>query len=174
MMSDSKTGTMDEQRYISNVKQISFSQQCVYSKLSDLNNLAVVRERLSDVEGRAKMQERVGESELEELSERLKDMTFDADSVTCNVPPVGKVALRIVERDEPKCIKFESVNSPVPAVLWIQLLPVTDTTCKMRLTLGARLNMFLKGMLDQPLREGIEKLADVLASIPYEETEPRK
>ena len=55
----------------------------------------------------------------------------------------------------------------MPFNFWIQLLPVTEETCKMKLTLKAELNIFIKGMLQKPLQEGIEKMADVLQAIDY-------
>ena len=73
--------------------------------------------------------------------------------------------MRIIEREEPKCIKFETVNSPIHLNLWIQLLPTSETACKMKLTVGADLNPFIKGMVAKPLKEGVEKLADMLAMI---------
>ena len=84
-----------------------------------------------------------------------------------NVPPVGSIRLRIVDRDEPKCIKFETEQSPVPFNFWIQILPVTETTSKMKLTIKADLNPFIKGMVKKPLQEGIEKIADALQMIEY-------
>ena len=83
------------------------------------------------------------------------------------VSPVGRLSLRIVNREAPKCIKFEAVNSPLPFNLWIQLLPVTENECKMKLTIKAEINMFLKGMVSKPMQDGLEKLADMLAIIPY-------
>ena len=81
--------------------------------------------------------------------------------------PVGSIKLRIVDRDEPKCIKFETENSPVPFNLWVQLLPVTDTTCKMRVTVKADIPLFLKPMLGNKLQDGVDKIADALAMLPY-------
>ena len=43
--------------------------------------------------------------------DKLKDLTFDKDAISINVSPVGQVSMRIVERDEPKTIKFASENS---------------------------------------------------------------
>jgi hypothetical protein len=48
------------------------------------------------------------------------------------------------------------------------LLPVTDASCKMKLTIKADLNPFIKGMVQKPLQEGIEKIADALQMIKYE------
>ena len=87
--------------------------------------------------------------------------------MSVNVPPVGSIKLRVVNREEPKCIKFETEQSPIPFNFWIQLLPVTPTSCKMKLTIKAELNMFIKQMVKKPLQEGIEKIADVLQMIQY-------
>jgi carbon monoxide dehydrogenase subunit G len=85
-----------------------------------------------------------------------------------NVPPVGKISLKIIEREEPKTIKFETLQSPMPFNLWIQLLPVTESSSKMKLTIKADMNPFLKMMVAKPLQEGIEKIADMLAMAKYE------
>ena len=55
----------------------------------------------------------------------------------------------------------------MPFNFWIQLLPVTAATCKMKLTIKAELNPFIKGMVKKPLEEGIEKIADALQAISY-------
>lgn len=131
----------------SSIRQIPHPQQSVYAMLSDLANLECIRHRLPE--------------------DKLKDFSFDSDTLSVNVPPVGSIRLRIVDRDEPKCIKFETEQSPVPFNFWIQILPVTDTTSKMKLTIKADLNPFIKGMVKKPLQEGIEKIADALQMIEY-------
>lgn len=135
-------------QFESSIKQIPHPQQKVYDMLSDLGNIERVKDKIP--EG------------------KLDDLTFDRDSISMSVPPVGTVAMRIVEREEPKCIKFESVGSPMPFNFWIQILPTGDTSSKMRLTIKADIPIFLKGMVTKPLQEGIEKIADALAMIPYE------
>ena len=131
----------------SSIRQIPHPQQSVYAMLSDLANLERIRHRLPE--------------------DKLKDFSFDSDTLSVNVPPVGSIRLRIVDRDEPKCIKFETEQSPIPFNFWIQILPVTSTTCKMKLTIKAELNIFIKQMVKKPLQEGIEKIADVLQMIQY-------
>ena len=91
---------------------------------------------------------------------------LDADSVTVT-SPVGKVTLRIIDREEPKCIKFEAEGSPLPFNVWIQLLPVGDDSCKMRVTLRAEVNVFMKAMVSKPLQQAVDGLADLLGNIPY-------
>lgn len=158
---------MSQQQFESSIKIINYSQECVFGKLSDLNNLSVIQERMEDPAFRSAIKTQVPEDKMEQIAERVREMKFDMDSVSCNVSPLGEVSLRIIDRDLPKCIKFETVNSPIPLNLWIQLLPVSETQCKMKLTVRADLNPFIKAMVSKPLKEGVEKLADMLAMIPY-------
>jgi len=99
--------------------------------------------------------------------DKLKDFQFDKDSVQVNVPPVGLLKLRIIEREANKCVKFEAEKSPVPFNLWIQVLPVNDHESKMRVTVKADIPFMLKGMVSGPLQDGVEKVATALAQVPY-------
>ena len=133
-------------KFESGIKHIPHPQTAVYNALSDLSNLDKVKDKLPE--------------------DKIKDLSFDSDSLTIGAP-MGSVSMRIIEREEPKCIKFETEQSPLPFNFWIQILPVTDTTCKMKLTIKAELNPFIKGMVSKPLQEGIEKIADALQMINY-------
>ena len=135
-------------KFESSIKQIPYSQKAVYDKISNLENLEKVRDRIP--------------------ADKVQDFSFDKDSVSVNVSPVGEIKLRIINREEPKCVKFETAQSPLPFNLWIQVLPVTETTSKMKVTVDADIPFMLKGMVSGPLKDGIEKIADVLAMIPYE------
>lgn len=139
-------------QFESNVKHVPYSQGRVYNKLSDLNNLEEVRERLDMVK--------------DKLDGKLEDMSFDRDSITLKVQGIS-LTLRIIEREPLKCIKFEGDKSPIPLNLWIQILPVTQEEAKMKVTIRAEVNMFMKAMVSKPLQEGVEKLADMLAMLPY-------
>jgi len=132
----------------SSIRQIPYKQEAVFNMLSDLSNIERVKDKLPE--------------------DKLEQMTFDSDSISVTVNPVGLIKLRIVDRDVPKCIKFETATSPVPFNLWIQVVPNGDNACKMKLTIKAELNPFIKGMVKKPLTEGLEKMADLLQVIKYE------
>lgn len=134
-------------KFESDIKFIPFSQENVYEKLSNLNNLEKVKDKLPQ--------------------DKVKNLTFDADSVSIEVPPVGNITLQVVEKEPCKCIKFGTTTSPLPFNLWIQLLPVLGNECKMKLTIGMELNPFMKTMVQKPLQEGLQKMADMLAMIQY-------
>ena len=134
-------------KFESSIKQIPYPLEAVYKNISDLSNLERVRDRVPE--------------------DKLQDFSFDSDSVQVSVPPVGTIKLRIIEREENKCVKFEAEQSPLPFNLWIQVLPVDNATSKMKVTVKADIPIMLKGMVAGPLQDGIEKIADVLAQIPY-------
>ena len=132
----------------SSVKHVPYPQTNVYRNISDLSNLERVRDRVPE--------------------DKINNFSFDTDSVTVDVPPVGAITLRIVDREEPKCVKFETAQSPIPFNLWIQVLPTDEKSSKMKVTVKADIPFMLKGMLSGPLQDGVEKVADALAMIPYE------
>ena len=136
-----------ESKFESSVKFVPYSQQAVYDNISDLRNLEKVRDRVPE--------------------DKISDFSFDEDTVSLNVPPVGEIKLRVVDREEPKCVKFEAVQSPVPFNVWVQVLPVDEQNAKMKVTVGAELNPFIKSMVEKPLQDGVEKIADALAQVHY-------
>ena len=131
----------------STIREIAYSQQAVYNMLSDLSNIQKVQDKIPQ--------------------EHVKDLTFTSDSISISTP-MGAVKMVIVNREEPKEIKFETQESPLPFNFWIQILPVDETSSKIKLTIKADLNPFIAGMVKKPLQEGIEKIADALQLIHYE------
>ena len=136
-----------ESKFESSVKQVPYPQQAVYNNISDLTNLEKVRDRVPE--------------------DKVQGFSFDQDTVCINVAPVGELKLRICDREEPKCVKFETVQSPVPFNVWVQILPVDENSSNMKVTVKAELNPFIKSMVEKPLQEGVEKIADALAMVHY-------
>ena len=134
-------------KFESSVKQIPYPVEDVYRNISDLSNLERVRDRIPQ--------------------DKLQDFQFDSDSVQVSVSPVGTIKLRICEREENKCVKFETEQSPMPFNLWIQVLPVDSNSSKMKVTVKADIPFMLKGMVSGPLQDGVEKIADALSQIPF-------
>lgn len=156
-------------KYESNIKLVHYPQAAIFAKLADLTHLEGIKQRAADpafVE-QLRASGQVPEDKLGSIVEMAQKLEFTQDSITVPDTPLGNIALRIVERDEPKCVKFEVQGAPVAANLWIQLLPTSPYESKMKCTVGAELNFFIKQMAKKPLQEGVEKLADMLAMIPY-------
>lgn len=133
--------------FVSEIKQIPQNDDRIYAMLSDLSNLERIKDRIPQ--------------------DKIKDFEFDSDSCSFSVSPVGKITFQIVDREPCKTIKFQTTNSPVPLFLWIQLKQVQEMDTRMRLTVRAELNSFLKPMVSKPLQDALDKISAVLASLPY-------
>ena len=151
-------------KYESQIKQVPYSQSAVYAKLSDLTNLAVIKERIDDPNVQAK----IPADKIEEVRNAVNQMEFTTDTVSAPAGPIGTIAVQIVDREPEKCVKFTSTNSPVSFKLWVQMLPTSDTTSKLKVTIDADLNFFMKQRVGSHLEKGVDKFADMLAMIPYE------
>lgn len=134
-------------KYESSVKNIPYPQERVYAKLEDLNNLEGLKDKLPE--------------------DKVKDLTYSRDEATVNVPPLGNVTIRVIEREEPKCIKLEAAGSPIPVTLWIQIIPHGEEASKMRVVADAEVNFMLRAMIEKPLKEGLDKIAEALSMITY-------
>ena len=131
----------------SSVKVIPYSQERVYNKLSDLSNLEAIKDRLPQ--------------------DKVQDLSFDSDTLSFSVPPVGQLTLQIVEREPCKCIKLATANSPIPFNMRIQLVATGEEECKVKVTIRIDINPFMKAMVQKPLQDGLEKMVEMLAAINY-------
>jgi len=134
--------------FISEIKTIPCPTRIVYETLADLNNLERVKDRIP--------------------SDKIENFTFDSDSCSMSVKPVGKIHFSIVDREPLKTIKLTADQSPLEVNVWVQLKETGERETKMKLTIKADLNPFLKPMVSRPLQESINQIADMLAAIPYE------
>jgi len=134
--------------FISDIKTIPHGNQIVYESLADLNNLEKIKNRIP--------------------TDKIQDFSFDSDSCSFSIQPVGKVRFSIVDREPMKTIKLSADQSPVEVTMWIQLKETGEQETKMKLTIRAELNPFLKPMISKPLQDGINQIANILANIPYE------
>jgi len=134
--------------FISDIKTIPYGNRIVYETLADLNNLEKLKHRIPP--------------------DKIEDFTFDSDSCSFSVQPVGKIRFSIIDREPLKTIKLTTDRSPMEVNMWIQLKETGEQETKMKLTIRAELNPFIKPMISKPLQEGINQIADIIASINYE------
>jgi len=152
---------MGTEKYISETKTISASQEAVYTRLSNFKNL----EPLFDPTKIAEIKKRFPDAP----DIKLENFEATPDECSFNVSPVGKVGVQIIEREPSKLIKLAGSKSvPFQFSCWIQLLPVDEANCKVKITLHAELNPMIKMMVNKHLKTGIDKIAEALTKIPYE------
>lgn len=151
---------MAEVKIVSEIVKIDSTIDSVYSFLSDFN-------RIGTVVNMAK-QMGVGQEQMKEVSDKIEDIRFEEDRCTFKVKGLGDIAVKIIEKEEPKLIKIGGDGSvPFEFNLWVQLLENGPYDTRLRLTFLAEMNMMLKMMLKGKLEKGINQLAEGLTKIPY-------
>lgn len=135
--------------YTSDIKTIQYSDKDIFEVLSDLRKLDLVKDKLPQ--------------------DKVKDFTYDQDSCSVNVSPIGNIRFVIVERKPHSEIKFEAQQLPFQLNLSILLKQNSEQSTDLSLVVNANLNPFLKPMVSKPLQEGLNKMADMLSSLPYNE-----
>jgi hypothetical protein len=152
---------MATQKYVSDIKTVNWNNQIVYDKLSNLSFLNI----MFGPENMERIKQQMGDKAPDM---DIKNFIADRDTCSFDMPPIGKIAFHIEEREEPKTIKIVSDESiQFQFKLWIQLLPISNTQCKIRVTLHIELNMMMKMMIGKKLNKGINQITDGIAQIPF-------
>lgn len=148
---------MGSNRYVSEIKTVNNNQEIIFNYLSNFENLSKY----------------INDGVLEKMAEqvpqiKISNFESDADSCRFDISGFGSAEIRIIEREPFKNIKISSEGSlPVSIVFWIQLLSVSAYETKLRLTLDAEMSMMIKMLVGKKLEDGIDKMADMLAALPY-------
>ena len=152
---------MGIEKYSSEVKFIDSPQESVYNHLANLKNL----EPLFDP------------TRLKELKDqhpntpdiKLENFSATADECSFSINPVGNIGVQIIEREPSKLIKLTGSKSvPFQVNCWIQLLPVDQSNCKIKITLHAELNPMIKMHVGKHLKDGVDHIAEAICKLKFE------
>ncbi len=127
------------QEYISKQHQIFRPAEQIFTAINRFNNLTPA------------------------LADKVEEWQADAD--TCSFKVKGfTLKLRIDERVAPKHVKIVADQAPMDFAFWIQLHSVAADDTRLRIVVHADLNMMMKMMIGSKLQEGIDKIAEGLAT----------
>lgn len=135
--------------FVSDVKKIPHPDSLVFGVLSDLSKLELLKNKIP--------------------ADKISDFMCDEDRCSFSISPIGKVSFVVVEREPNKTIKLKSENLPFELNVWIQLVSKSEDDTRMKLTLRADLNPFVKPMVSKPMKEGVDKISEIIASLPFGE-----
>ena len=97
------------------------------------------------------------------LREQVEEWEATADRCSFKVKGF-KVALCMVEREEPKMVKIASEQpSPLNFNFWLQLHSVAPDDTRMKLTLHAEIPMMVRMMIGGKLQQGLDRIAEKIA-----------
>jgi carbon monoxide dehydrogenase subunit G len=118
----------------------------IFRVISDLNNIDKFKNRIPD---------------------EISNLKYDTDSCQFSINPVGEMGIRIIEREPNKTVKFSAEKSMIGFNLWIQTKQVAPDDTRIKVTIKADLNPIIKPMVEGILSKAVNKLAEVLAALPY-------
>ena len=129
----------------SRIGKIECNDKLVYSFLSDFNNFKGIVP-----------------------SDKLNDFTSTKDTCSFTVGPIGKIGLKIIEREPNKLIKISGdESSKFEFFLWIQIKQVAENDTRVKVTLKADLNPFIKMMASKPLQQFVDTLVDKMEGFDF-------
>lgn len=154
---------MSTTKITSDIFKIDSPIQDVYALLSDFHKIGRLAEMAKQM-GMSGSQS----ADLEKISEKIESTRFTEDACYITVKGLGEVAVKMVEKEEPKLIKLGGDGAlPFEFNFWIQLLENGPYDTRMKITFHGELNMMLKMLLKGKLEKGINQLGEGLTKIPY-------
>lgn len=139
---------MAEAKYESKIGQVAASDKAIFDVLSNLENLNKVRDLIPE--------------------DKVQELEISPNCIRMKVGGLAqKIAIRIVEKEEYKTIKFGADNIPMAVNVWIQLKQMAENDTRMRITLKADIPMMFRMLLDKKMQQGLDQAVDMLCQLPY-------
>lgn len=153
---------MSETKISSEIVKIDSPIGDVYSFLSDFNRIGSMMNIAKQMSGN------MNNEQLAKITEKIENVRFTEDTCFIVLKGMGEMAVKILEKEDPKLIKIGGDASlPFDFNLWIQLLDNGPYDTRMKITFEAELNVMMKMLLKGKLEKGIDQLAEGMAKIPY-------
>ncbi len=89
----------------------------------------------------------------------------DATSFLFGLKGMPEVRLVVQEQVEPELIKFKSASSKIDFSLSCHIKGINSTSCETKFSFEGNFNPMLKMMVERPLKNFIENLADKTATL---------
>lgn len=156
-------------KYESQVYTVNATQQHAYSRMANLKNFEALRDVVNQpgfverimANVPAEHAAKVTPEKIEEARRQFENVVFSEDAVSFE-SKIGLITLAVTEREEPKLVKLQGVGTPIDVTLWVQLLPLGEYQSKMKVTIGADVNFFIRKMVEKYLKQAPDGIAHFL------------
>lgn len=156
-------------KYESQIYTVNATQQHAYERMANLKNFEALRQIMEQPEFVERLMAnvpaehagKVTPEKIEEFRRQFENVVFSEDAVSFD-SKLGLITLAITEREEPKLVKLQGVGTPIDVTLWVQLLPLGAYQSKMKVTIGADVNFFIRKMVEKYLKQAPDGIASFL------------
>ena len=129
----------------------TYSCEAIYRKISDLTNLEELHQLLEE------KQVKVSSLTSDRCEVQAQVMKFSAD-----------LALVVSERIPTEEVRYQIEHDMLPAKVSIRLTPQESEGSTLVVSMEAKLNPFIAGMVQPRLEEAVQYIANILGQIRYD------
>lgn len=134
------------------------SAQCVYSKLSNLEALRSLLDKVPT------------EQIPDEQRQMFDNITITPDSLSIpSAGPIGNITLRKDGCIDPSLVRLVGVGTPVPIALMLSIEPVDDSQANGQIIVEIEVPMILKPMIAGPINKLVTQIANFLPTLNFAE-----
>lgn len=141
--------------YSSNKVTINSSAASVYDKLTNLENLQTLLEKVP------------ANQIPEDKRQMFENIKITPDTIEVPGGPMGNLIFRVTERKAPSMIKLNGEGIPIDMALILHISPLTDTTSEAKVDIDINLPAMLKPMVGGQIQKIANQFGDVLGAIPF-------
>lgn len=134
---------------------IAASAEKVYDKLSNLDNLKPLLERVPK------------DQIPEDKREMFEKLVITSDSIKIPAGPVGEITLMITDLMPYSLIQLTGEGSPIPLTMQMEINSTGHDSCEVQVGVGIEVPAMLRPMISGPLKKIVDQFAQVLRAIPF-------
>lgn len=103
--------------------------------------------------------------------ERVSDWEADEDSCSFKIDPVGKMGMKVIEKEANKLIKVSSdpAVSQYNFTMWIQIKALEKNDTRIKITIEPEVNKMLLPMIKSPLKQFVDSLVEKIETFDFKD-----
>ena len=134
---------------------LNASAESVYNKLSNLENLRSLLEKVP------------ADQVPNDKREMFDSIQITPETISVPAGPVGNLTFRVTDRREPSYIRLDAEGAPVALSLAMDIKPVNDAACKAQVAIDIKLPPMLAPMVGGHIQKMADQFGQVLKAIPF-------
>lgn len=141
--------------YKSDNVELQASAEDVYNKLSNLENLRSLLEKVP------------ADQVPSDKREMFDSIQITPDTISVPAGPVGNLTFRVTDKTKPSLIRLQAEGSPVPLSLEMNIRPQGEEACNAQVTIDIKLPPMLAPMVGGHIQKMADQFGQVLKAIPF-------
>lgn len=134
----------------SKIGRSSFSDEQIYSFITDFRNFKNIIPQ-----------------------DKVSDWTADQDKCSFRIDPIGKMGMKVVDKEAYKLLKVGSdpAVSQYNFSMWIQIKHMEQNDTRIKVTIEPEVNKMLLPMIKSPLKQFVDSLVDRIETFDFSQAD---